>query len=193
MFLAVQTKLWALMKTGQVEEAAKGTDSALELYEKYFLRLGPGTYAAMAQMCIKAGRLDQAERLLERSLAAKGGVLHEAEALCIQGELYLTRARLRSSANDLELAERTLRKSFLLARQRLQVLRAQEVVSHLVPLLESQGWHLEAAEVEIEMQRLREDAAARAEKILAETGSQMSRLDDGTGSFAAKSRAVGAK
>jgi tetratricopeptide (TPR) repeat protein len=173
MFLAIHTKNWALMKTGRLTEAAQGAESTLELCEKYFLRLGQiGTYAAISLIYTRAGRLEEAESLLERGLAvmAEGGVLHEAELYCARGELYLARANRDSSSTDLDLAEKALRKAFALARQRYQVLIAQEAVSLLVPLLESQGWPLEAVEVEIEMHRLREEAATRAEKILAETG-----------------------
>ena len=160
------------MKTGREKEAANNLGNCLDLLEKFFVRHShTGSCAAIALIYIKAGHLEQAEQLLDRGLAAmaEDGVLHEAEFCFIRGELYLAKAR-HSSSEELDLAESALRISLSLASQRLQVLVAQQAVSLLVPLLRSKGLPEEAAEVEIEMQRLREDAAARAEKILAETG-----------------------
>jgi tetratricopeptide (TPR) repeat protein len=173
MFSINYTKDWALTKTGRAVEAAKNVESSLEVFDKFFSdHTRFGNYSAFALFYIKAGQLEEAEQLLERGLSAmtEGGVLHEAEFYCIRGELYLAKATHLLSAINLELAERSLRKAFTLARERNQVLMAQQAANLLSSVLRFQERHPEIGEVEIEMQRLREDAAGRAEKILAATG-----------------------
>lgn len=166
------TRNWALMESGRAADAVETTKANLELHEGFFPRVGTASScAATGLILIRAGYLEQAEETLEQGLAAvrDGGCLHEAELYCAIGELHLEKASRDGKAADLDKAEAALRQALVLAGRRLQVLVAQEAVALLLPLLESEGRSSEMTGIEVQMQKLREDAAAQAMNILDET------------------------
>jgi hypothetical protein len=165
------TKNWALMEMGQSAAAVDATQANLHHHDEFFPRVGTAASCAAAGLILtRAGHLEQAEQMLVRGLGSvcDGGHLHEAELYCAMGELHLEKASRNSALTDRNKAEEALRTAFGLAAGRLQVQVAQKAASLLLVLLESEGRDQEAAKIRIEMQRLREEAAFQAGKILAE-------------------------
>jgi hypothetical protein len=130
----------------------------------------------IAALLLRAGRLEDAGKVLEKGWGAvrKGEFLIEAHLGCLQAELRLALAQRRQdsteSAQDLAAAEAHLREAFAVACGGLQPPVARRVVSHLGPLLVSQGRPDEAADLQARVEELQAEAAERVQQIFAETG-----------------------
>ncbi|HEX2224614.1 MAG TPA: protein kinase [Thermoanaerobaculia bacterium] len=169
---ANHTRNWALMESGRAVDVVDATRADLNSREEFFSRTGiSASYVATGLLLVRAGNLEEAEEMLERGKATVcyGGGLCEPELYCAIGELYKERASRDLTPADLNLAEEALRTAFTLADQRLLVQVAQKVIPILASLLRSRGRFQEAMAAEIEMQRLRERAAAQAGRVLQET------------------------
>jgi tRNA A-37 threonylcarbamoyl transferase component Bud32 len=133
----------------------------------------------IAVLLLRAGRLEDAGKVLEKGWGAvrKGEFLIEAHLGCLQGELCLALARRRQDSAEsagaqdiLAAAEAHLREAFAVACRGLQPPAARRVLSHLGPLLVSQGRSGEAADLQVRIEELQAEAAERVQQILAETG-----------------------
>jgi len=173
---------WALAEEGRADEVVA---DVLEKFALYPRVLGEVALALcccpVATVCWHAGRPQEALAALAKGLETvqkNDERAYEAEIHWRRGELLLDLAERESAGEEAaglrRDAERALYQALEVACDRLQVPFAEGAGERLVRCLEPAGRRSEAAEVRRKVERLREEACARVQAVLAEVDSSVS-------------------
>jgi len=162
--LADRARTWALAEQGDAEALRDFLSKAAGRKQRISGKLERGWAChQIGVLFLRLGKTAEAGAMIEKGLEAAraGEFLVEPHLVCLQGELGL-------AVGDTVAAEAHLCEAFDLARQSLQAPVAQRALSHLVPLLETQGRPTEAEALRSQVETLRAEIAERATKILSE-------------------------